>query len=50
MEKARTTNHNEEVMDNLKPCEVVTCIHYIGGYCNRCEECDLFERVLCQEN
>jgi len=46
----RKNNYNEEVMNNLKPCGVLTCIHFIGGYCNRSGECELFERVLSQEN
>ncbi|MBS3994543.1 MAG: hypothetical protein KGZ33_02010 [Alkaliphilus sp.] len=44
------TNHNEEVMNNLIPCGVITCIHYVSGYCNKCDECDLYERSLIQEN
>lgn len=46
----KENNHNEEVMNNLKACGVITCIHFIAGYCNRCGECDIYERVLCQEN
>lgn len=50
MKNMKRNNYNEEVMNNLEKCGVVTCIHYIGGYCDRCGKCDLFERTLLQEN
>ncbi|QXM06446.1 hypothetical protein [Crassaminicella indica] len=43
-------SYNEEVMDHLEECGVITCIHCIGGYCDRCDQCDLYERTLMQEN
>ena len=45
----REHNYNMEVMNNLEKCGVVSCIHYIGGYCGRSAECDLYESVLAQE-
>ncbi len=46
----RKNNYNEEVMNNLKPCGVITCIHQAGGFCSRSEECEMFEKTLFQEN
>ncbi|WZL74118.1 hypothetical protein QBE52_05100 [Clostridiaceae bacterium 35-E11] len=42
-------NYNKEVMNNLEKCGVITCIHYIDGLCDRCKQCDLYERLLLQE-
>ncbi|WP_168198335.1 hypothetical protein [Crassaminicella thermophila] len=46
----RKNNYNEEVMNNLKKCGVITCIHCVAGFCNNYKKCDLYERVLIQED
>lgn len=46
----RENNYNEEVMNNRKPCRVITCIHHVCGYCHCRGECEIFERTLFQEN
>lgn len=46
----RKDNYNKEVMNNLEKCGVITCIHCIGGLCDRCRQCDLYEQTLLQEH
>ncbi|KXG76859.1 hypothetical protein [Thermotalea metallivorans] len=46
----REHNHNVEVMNNLKECGMITCIHCIGGYCSNTIGCELYERHLKQED
>ncbi|MFZ5966691.1 MAG: hypothetical protein ACOYVK_05880 [Bacillota bacterium] len=50
----RKTNHNTEVMDNLKECGVLTCPYFVGGYCSNHNSCIVYEqkyeeRILEQE-
>lgn len=41
-----------EKIEDTKKCDVVTCIHCIGGYCVGCEsedECEFEEKVFMQD-
>ncbi|MDF2547907.1 MAG: hypothetical protein K0R93_2805 [Anaerosolibacter sp.] len=46
----RTQNYNVEVMDHMKECGFVSCIHCASGYCTNGNNCDLYERHLKQED